>query len=407
MGIVTWRWQRSTNGGSTWSDISGATQASYKLAQADVGNLVRNKALYVDGAANNETVFSAASTLIAASGSTFTGTAGIDTLTGTAGDDLLNGLGRVDSMDGGDGSDIYVITGSSEHKAAEIHDTGTSGTDEIRFTAAKTDTLKIFAGDTGVELVVIGTGTDSVADSSGALALSIDASKAANGLTIIGNAGVNKLTGTAFADVIDGGVGADKMAGGTGDDAYIVDNARDAITEKTGAGTDTAMASVSYVLATNVENVTLTGTGNIDGKGNTAANVIIGNAGNNTLLGGLGNDTLTGGAGADNFVFSSKLSAATNVDTITDFSQGEGDHIQFSLKFFKGLGSVGALSVAQFWSGDGVTTAHDATDRVIYNTSTGDLYYDADGTGTKFAAIIVAQLNGHPALDFGDFQIIA
>ena len=60
-----------------------------------------------------------------------------------------------------------------------------------------------------------------------------------------------------------------------------------------------------------------------------------------------------------------------------------------------------------FWSDAEETAAYDATDRVIYNTSTGDLYYDADGTGTKYAAILVAHLNGAPILTASDIQIIA
>jgi hypothetical protein len=367
------------------------------VVQASDGVLTDTQAIAV-------TVFKSGS---GPAGSTITGNSGVDTLTGDAGDDVLNGRSSIDSMDGKDGSDIYVITGSSEHKAAEIHDTGTSGSDEVRFSAAKSDTLKIFAGDTGIERVVIGTGTAATADSSGTLALNIDASKAVNGLTIIGNAGVNKLTGTAFSDTIDGGAGADKMSGGAGDDTYIVDNVKDAISEKAAGGTDTAMSSVGYKLASNVENLTLAGSANIGGTGNSAANTIVGNDGNNTLFGGLGNDTLTGGAGADAFVFNTKVNAVTNVDAITDFSSSGGDHLQFSLKLFKALGAAGDLTSDQFWSGAGVTTAHDATDRLIYNTTSGNLYYDPDGVAVRYAAVLVANLSGNPALAYGDIQIIA
>ncbi len=353
-----------------------------------------------------------------------TGSGAIDTLSGGADQDVLNGLGGIDSMDGRGGSDIYVISSAKEHLAAEIRDTGQYGIDEVRFTAINADTLKIFGGDTGLESIVIGTGTGAVADSSGTLALNIDASLAVNGLTLIGNAGVNKLTGTAFADTIDGGAGADKLWGGAGNDTYIADNAKDSITEQRDGGTDTVMASVTYSLSANVENLTLTGSNNINGTGNSLANTITGNEGNNilaggtgsdtldggigndTLLGGLGNDTLTGGAGADTFLFDTKPHAATNSDIITDFSHSGGDHLQFSLKSFTGLGSVGDLSMDQFWSGAGVTAAHDATDRIIYNTTTGDLFYDADGSGKRSAAVLVAHLDSHPALIYSDIQII-
>ena len=320
---------------------------------------------------------------------------------------MIYGLGGVDIMNGAGDSDFYLITGSAEHKAAEITDTGASGTDEVRFSAAKSDTLKIFAGDTGIESVVIGTGTGAAADSSGTLSLNIDASKAVNALTLIGNAGVNKLTGTAFNDTIDGGLGADKLTGGAGDDTYIVDNVKDGISEKATGGTDTAMSSVGYTLAMNVENLTLTGAANIGGTGNKLNNTITGNDGNNTLVGGLGNDTISGGAGADLFVFNTQAITVTNVDTITDFSSSDGDHLQFSLKLFKALGAVGDLTSDQFWSGAGVTTAHDATDRLIYNTTSGNLYYDPDGVAVRYAAVLVAHLSGSPALAYGDIQIIA
>jgi len=359
-----------------------------------------------------------------APGSILTGTSGSDTLTGSANDDVLIGLRAIDRMDGKGGSDVYTISGSAEHKAAEIRDTGIFGIDEVRFSATKADSLKIFAGDIGIERIVIGTGTGAVADSSGTVHLNIDASEALNSLIIIGNAGENWLRGTAFADTIDGGAGADKLWGGAGNDTYIVDNDKDAITEKADGGTDTVMASVAYSLAANVENLTLTGSNNINGTGNSLANTITGNEGNNilaggtgsdtldggigndTLLGGLGSDILTGGAGADIFLFDTKPNAATNVDTITDFSSSDGDHLQFSLKSFSGLGSVGDLSMDQFWSGAGVTAAHDATDRIIYNTTTGDLFYDADGSGKRSAAVLVAHLDSHPALIYSDIQII-
>ena len=412
VGTFVWQWQRSSDNGATWSAINAAATSDYTLTQADVGKLVRSAATYVDGAGTQETVFSFAfvSGSGAEAGSTLVGTFQSDTLTGSAGNDVLVSGGGPDSMDGKDGSDVYLFTGNYFHKLAEIHDTGTSGTDEVRFNAdryygAKLATFKIFAGDTGIEKVVLGTGAGTNADSSGTLALNIDASKAVNGVTLIGNAGVNKLVGSGLDDTIDGGAGADKMAGGAGNDTYIVDNTQDAIVEKT--GTDTVMASVSYTLAGNVDNLTLTGTDNINGMGNKLANIIVGNAGNNTLFGGEGNDTVTGGAGADTFVFNSRTSATKNVDTITDFSSSDGDHLQFSsVEWFKDLGAAGDLTSDQFWSGADVTRAHDDSDRLIYNTSTGDLYYDADGLGGR-GGILVAHLSGNPVLTYGDIQIIA
>lgn len=91
------------------------------------------------------------------------------------------------------------------------------------------------------------------------------------------------------------------MAGGAGNDTYIVDNAGDVITEAANAGIDTVQTRSSYTLATNLENLTLTGLANINGTGNALNNVLTGNSGNNVLDGGAGADTLIGGTGNDTY----------------------------------------------------------------------------------------------------------
>ena len=68
---------------------------------------------------------------------------------------------------------------------------------------------------------------------------------------------------------------------------------------------------MTYTLAANVENLTLTGTGTINGTGNTLNNVIIGNSGNNTLAGLAGADTLDGGAGTDTASYAASSSGVT------------------------------------------------------------------------------------------------
>ena len=73
--------------------------------------------------------------------------------------------------------------------------------------------------------------------------------------------------------MLDGGAGADTMSGGAGNDTYVVDDAGDVVTEAAGEGTDTVRARVSYTLGANVENLTLTGTGAINGTGNALDNV--------------------------------------------------------------------------------------------------------------------------------------
>ena len=113
---------------------------------------------------------------------------------------------------------------------------------------------------------------------------------------LYGQAGNDTLYGESGNDVLDGGADIDTLIGGTGNDTYIVDSTTDTITENVNEGTDTIQSSVTFSLANlaNIENLTLTGTGAINGTGNAGNNVIIGNAGNNTLNGGAGNDTLIG-----------------------------------------------------------------------------------------------------------------
>lgn len=354
-----------------------------------------------------------------------TGNGSANIITGNAGRNVIDGKGGTDKLDGQDGGDLYIIGDVRDHLRPEITDTGTSGIDEVRITATIAGAVTIFAGDTGIERVVIGTGTDLVADTSGTAAIAVSAARAANALEIIGNAGANKITGTAFADTINGGAGADTMVGGKGDDTYYVDNSADKVVEGRNAGIDHVFASASFTLAPNVEILTLTGNAAINGTGSTGDNTLIGNdadnvlnggkgndiliggGGNDTLIGGIGADTLTGGLGADHFRFTSPVKAGAPVETITDFSSAQGDVLEFSKAAFRGFGAtLGALTDDQFFATAGVPTAHDATDRILYDTTSGTVWYDADGTG-KAVAVPIAVLDGHPTLHASDFLIIA
>ena len=92
-------------------------------------------------------------------------------------------------------------------------------------------------------------------------------------------------------DTLDGGAGNDTLIGGTGDDTYVVDSTSDTVTENSSEGTDLIQSSVTYTASNNVENLTLTGSDNINGTGNSLDNTLTGNSGNNVLDGGSGTDT--------------------------------------------------------------------------------------------------------------------
>ncbi|NCR66553.1 MAG: hypothetical protein GPJ15_07230, partial [Microcystis aeruginosa G11-06] len=134
--------------------------------------------------------------------------------------------------------------------------------------------------------------------------------------------------------------------------------------------------------------------------GSSNDDIITGTADNNILIGGLGNDTLTGGAGSDQFTFNNRNEG---IDTITDFLSSQGDKIAVSAAGFGGGLAAGvAITTAQFVLG---TTALNASNRFIYNTITGGLFFDGDGTDT-LAAIQIATLSSKPTLTASDIVVL-
>jgi Ca2+-binding RTX toxin-like protein len=320
------------------------------------------------------------------------GGGGNDTLAGGAGNDTLNGGAGDDAMAGGANNDIYFVN-SALDAVSEL--AGEGGADQVNSTITHT------LSDQVEKLVLSG-------------AAAIDGT---------GNGLANTLVGNGADNVLDGAGGADVMAGGAGNDTYIVDHAADRADEASAAGTDSVLASASFTLRPNVENLTLTGGANINGAGNTLNNVLTGNgginllnglagadtlaggAGNDVLRGGTGNDQLTGDAGIDRFEFFEAPGAA-NADLITDFTSAV-DKLRLDDAFFAGIGALGnfAPNDARFFAGAGATGGADASDRVIYDTTSGQLYYDLDGSGAAGAELI-ATLQDHPSLAATDFMVI-
>jgi Ca2+-binding RTX toxin-like protein len=142
-------------------------------------------------------------------------------------------------------------------------------------------------------------------------------------------------TGNALDNILTGNSAANALTGGAGNDTYIVGTG-DTTVEAASAGTDTVQSAITWTLATNLENLTLTGTTAINGTGNTVDNVLLGNSAANTLTGNAGNDTLNGGAGADSLIGGVGndtywLGRGYGVDTITenDTTTGNTDIARF------------------------------------------------------------------------------
>jgi Ca2+-binding RTX toxin-like protein len=232
------------------------------------------------------------------------GGTGNDTLFGNDGNDRLDGSTGDDTMKGGFGDDIYIVDSIGDVVTDEFN----GGLDRI-------DASISYALGSNVENLVL----------AGAANINGSGNFLAN--TIVGNAGNNNLFGgtgndTLFGndgnDRLDGSTGDDILKGGFGDDIYIVDSVGDTVTDEFNGGLDRVDASVTYALGSNVENLVLQGTANINGSGNFLANTIVGNSGNNSVFGGTGDDVLFGNDGND------RLDGSTGNDTMKG---GLGDDI--------------------------------------------------------------------------------
>ncbi|WP_434563972.1 M10 family metallopeptidase C-terminal domain-containing protein [Pseudomonas sp. R1-6] len=299
-------------------------------------------------------------------------------LTGNAGANVLNGLAGRDTLIGGDGNDIYMLdntgdsvveladegrdvvrTTVSHTLAANVEDGQLLGAAALSLTgnalgnslagnaAANTlnglDGADILDGGAGIDTLIGGTGNDTyvvdnlrdVISETSSLASEIDTVRSSvswslganlENLTLTGAAAINGsgnalenvLIGNAAGNVLNGGAGADQLDGGAGNDTYYVDNAGDTVIER-GASLieiDSIISTVNFALGTNVENLTLSGAGSINGSGNALNNRITGNAGANILDGGLGIDTLVGGTGSDTYVVDNLKDVVSETSTL-------------------------------------------------------------------------------------------
>ena len=356
-------------------------------------------------------------------------------LTGNDGNNKINGRYGADTMIGLGGNDTYVVDDPFDVVVEAIGEGSDFVLTSVSYAlaaGAEVETLRA-SGTSDIDL----TGNEfaqTISGNAGANAISGDGGDDyllgyAGNDTLSGGDGADHLRGGTGNDVLTGGSGndrlrgeggADHMDGGAGNDIYYVDNALDTVSEAAGSGTDQILTSVDYTLAAGaeVEKVSTSNrkgtdgidlTGNEFGQqlhGNAGANVLSGGGGkdylwgyggNDTLNGGAGSDVLSGGDGADLFWFDSELGG---VDRIRDFSVAD-DTIVLDQVIFSALTSTGTLSASAFHAG---TSAQDADDHIIYDSSTGRIYYDADGVGGQ-AQVLFAQVTAGLALTHEDFSI--
>jgi Ca2+-binding RTX toxin-like protein/subtilisin-like proprotein convertase family protein len=276
-----------------------------------------------------------------------TGNSGNNTLEGGGGNDTLSGGTGNDSLDGGIGNDTYIINNALD----TVVESALGGIDtvQVNYGAAATYTL----GAEMEHLTFLFTGT-------------------VYNVTGTGNTLANKITGHNGNDTLSGMAGMDTMIGLGGNDTYTVDMTTDVVTEALNAGTDSVTSSASFTIGLNIENLTLTGTSDINGTGNGLANTLLGNSGknslngaaghdtlngfngNDTLLGGEGNDTLIGNAGND-----SLLGGGGN-DTYNTFSTTSGDDI------ISDLSGIDVLTLSSFNIANLTFHALDGIDLGVY-----------------------------------------
>jgi Ca2+-binding RTX toxin-like protein len=271
-------------------------------------------------------------------------------LSGNGGVNTINNTGtiRADVMEGDVGSSDKPFIGDAFRSAGNVKDIFVN--------------KGIVAG-----FVLLGGGSD-VFDSRGGRQ---------NDGFVFGEAGNDRLLGGRGTDYLNGGAGQDRLSGGAGQDDLTGDTGHDHIDG--GSGSDQL-------------------------SGGAGRDRLSGGSGHDRLTGGAGSDRLIGGAGQDSFRFDTKL-GQSNIDRISDFSVGSDEFI-LSLDIFSKISQdpisgQHTIQADEFHLG---ATAHDASDRILYDPATGKVSYDADGAGGS-QAIVFAMIGKNLKLTYESFSI--
>jgi len=180
--------------------------------------------------------------------------------------------------------------------------------------------------------------------------------------TINGLGGDDKIHGKGGNDTLKGSGGNDRLFGNGGDDKLYGGSGRDKL---------------------------------FGGGGN---DKLHGGSGRDVLDGGKGSDLLDGGGGKDKYVFKDKL--GHGVDTIVKFEAGE--QLRLDSAVFKHIGAHGTLAAKYFHTG---AHAQDGNDHILYQHSTGKVFYDSNGDAAG-GRTLFAVIDNTPNLHHDDFFVI-
>ena len=306
-------------------------------------------------------------------------------IVGNAGANILSGSGGADTLDGGLGDDVYRIFTTQDVivDAGGFDTVYASGTSYFLYSTAEIEYLSASEQAGTDYFYLVGNGASQL---------------------IVGNYGDNVLNGRGG----DGAALPDTLIGLYGNDTYGVFSQGDVVREAAGQGNDVVYANADYQLRDGTEiellsavDQSASGAGSAYTlRGNGFGQLVAGNNAANTIDGRGGNDTLVGLGGNDVFAFTTALDGTTNVDTVRDFRSGS-DKVGLASDVFASV-TGGGIQAGEFTIG---TAAADTDDRLVYDQSTGRLFYDADGNGAG-AAVLFAQLGAGTVLAASDFVVV-
>ena len=407
------------------------------VTQAGAHNTVRASIDYVMGADIAALELSGTGNLTGTGNdadNTLTGNAGNSTLIAGNGNDTLIAGSGVTTMIGGSGNDTFVVKHSADvvqAQAGGVHTIRTyasytassnvqnlTAVGRLSVTLAGNSLANVLTANDGDDVLIAGTGVATMIGGSGNdtfvvnKAADVVVEQQAHGIDTVmssisyvlgdnlenltltgtaiqgtGNALDNVIIGNDAANLLAGGGGHDTLVGGKGDDSYVVDTVGELVVEALSGGIDTVLASISYVLPDQVENLTLAGTADLNGTGNALDNFLRGNSGNNILDGGLGNDSYYYNVG-------------DGLDTLVDAGGND------TLRFGAGL-SLDNVAL-RLTSANGVTTAHvrilDA--QGCEQPDQGfDFVMNADSSGNPLSPIDAFQFADGATMSWTDLQI--